>query len=67
MNLFLMVMVEVYKSLRPCTLPPLTQVGVVDFRIALLLLVVFTKAFMVMREVDICLIPATTVTTTVVD
>ena len=51
MENLLMVVGEVVIGLRPATLPPITQVGLVDFRVALLLLVLFTKLFMVMREV----------------
>ena len=33
----LMVIIELYIGLRPATFPPMTQVGVVDFRFSLLI------------------------------
>ena len=65
----LMVMREVDIGLRPSTLPPITQVGMVDFWVDLFILVLFMKLFMVMIEVDIglriaTLLPITTVVNT---
>ena len=50
---------EVDIVLRPYTIPPITQVGMVDCRVFPFLLVLFMKVFMVMREVDIGLRQAT--------
>ena len=47
----LMMMGEVEISLRPATLPPITQVTVVDFGVYLLLLFPFTILLLVMKEV----------------
>ena len=55
----LIVMGEVDICRIPVTLPPIIQVGMVDFWVALFILVLFTKVFMVTREVDIGLRPAT--------
>ena len=41
---------EAYIGLRPATLPPITQVAMVDFWFSLFLLVLLTKMFMVIRE-----------------
>ena len=62
-----MVMGEVYIGIVPPTLPTITQVGMVDFQVALLLLVLFMKVLMVMREVGIGLIPATLIPITVME
>ena len=60
-------MVEVDIGLRPATLPPITHVGMVDFWVDLLLLVVFMKVFMVIRDMYIGLRPATLLPITMVD
>ena len=54
-----MLTVDMYTCLRPSTIPPINQVGVVDCWVYHFLLMMLTKMFMVMREVDVCLRPAT--------
>ena len=48
-----MVIGEVDIGHRLATLHPITQMGLVDFRVTLLLLFLFTKLFMLIREVYI--------------
>ena len=62
-----MVMGEVDIGIRPANIIPITVVVVAYFRVAMLLLLLFTEVFMVMREVYICLITATLIPKTVVD
>ena len=50
---FLMVMVELDIGLRPATIPPINQVGVVDCWVYIFLLGRFKKLIMVMKEVII--------------
>ena len=59
MEQVLMVMGEADICRIPVTLPTIIQVGMVDIWVSLFLLVLFTKVFMVTREVDIGLRPAT--------
>ena len=63
----LMVMVDVDIGLIAAILPPITQLGVVYLWFSLLLLVLFTKVFMMIREVYISLIPSTFLPITTVD
>ena len=63
----LMVMGEVDICRIQVTLSPIIQVGMVDFWVALFIIVLFTKVFMVTREVDIGLRPATFFPITMVD
>ena len=44
-------------GIRTTTLPPITQMGMVDCWVAMLLIFLFTEVVMVMRELDIGLIP----------
>ena len=54
-----MLAVEVYIGIITATIPPITQVAVVDCWLYNFLLVLLTKMFMVMRELEIGLRPAT--------
>ena len=54
-----MVTGEVDIGLLPENPPPITQVGMLDCRVDMLLLTLSTKVFMVMREVEIGLSPDT--------
>ena len=67
MEQLLMVMVEVDKFLIPATIPPITLVGMVDFRIYLFLLVLLTQVFMLMIETDIGLRKSTFLTITMAE
>ena len=62
-----MVMGEVDICLIPSTILPITQVGILDFRVALLLLVLFTKVFMVVRDVEVGIRPSTLLNINAVD
>ena len=48
-----MLMVEVDIGLRPATLPPITQMDMIDCRVYQFLLVLLMKMFMKMREYNI--------------
>ena len=48
-----------YLGLIPPTIPPITQVCVIDFWVGMLLIIPFTKVFMGMIEVDIGVITST--------
>ena len=63
----LMVMGEVDICLIPSTILPITQVGILDFRVALLLLVLFTKVSMVVRDVEVGIRPSTLLIINAVD
>ena len=54
-------------GLRPDTIPPITQLGMLECWVALLILVLFTKVFMVMKEVEIGIIPDTLIPITMAD
>ena len=53
MEKVLIVMVEVKIGIRISTIPPITHMTMLDYLVYLLLLVLFTKVFMVMKDVII--------------
>ena len=54
-----MVTGEVDIDIRLATTPPITQVGLLDCQISLLLIYLSEKVFMAIREVEICLLSHT--------
>ena len=59
MKQMFMLVGEVDIGLRPATIPPITQVGVVYSRFYRFILVLLMKLSMLIIEVDICIIPVT--------